>query len=211
MVMHHVRSLEETTLARRVYEEQKANKLPGLVEETEEICRRLEVESVHTTLLDGKKYRKLVNAALHKENKRRLQFLAKDKTKCDVIFTENYGQREYLKGKDIISARVHYKTRFKLLQFAGNYKKDKRFAKTLWLCQCKTSIENESHLLEGNCRVYGPIRTNFGDIDTEEDLIRFFTEVLEERGRLEEEEQVEQEEEQVARSSPRHTSLHSHV
>ena len=46
-------------------------------------------------------------------------------------------------------------------------------------------------MLEGNCSVYGPIRKKFGAIQSEESLIRFFSEVLEERERLEEaEEQV---------------------
>ena len=44
MVMHHVRSLGEDTLARRTYKEQMANKWPGLVKETVEICRLLEVQ-----------------------------------------------------------------------------------------------------------------------------------------------------------------------
>ena len=49
MLMLHLRGLGEETLARQAYEEQKNNKWPGLVKETEDICDKLGVENVHST------------------------------------------------------------------------------------------------------------------------------------------------------------------
>ena len=189
MLMLHLRGLGEESLARRTYEEQKSNKWSGLVGETEETCKKLGIENVHSTSLGAKTYRKLLTKALPKENENRIKQLAKEKNKCERIFSENYGKKEYLAEKDIAATRLQYKTRFRLLEFAGNYSNDRHFAKTQWLCWCKTRKEDESHLLEGNCSVYGQIRKKFGIIQSEESLIRFFSEVLEERERLEEAEE----------------------
>ena len=195
MLMLHVRSLDKESLALRIYEEEKAMKFPGLIKETEEICVKLEIECVHTTRLDAKKYRQIITEALHKENEKRIKHLGMNKTKCKRIYEEKYGAKQYLKEKNIEQTRFHYKARFGMLDFAGNYGGDRRFSKSSWLCRCKMENENEAHLLSGQCKAYGPIREKYGNLDCENDLVEFFSEVLKERERLEEEEEREIEEE----------------
>ena len=151
------------------------------------------MESVHSTGLDAKVYRKIVTKALHKENENRLRLEAGKKDKCANILTEGYGKKTYLTDTRISDTRMHYRTRYRMLDFAGNYNKDKRFARTNWLCRCKVSKEDESHLLEGGCPVYGSIRRRYGSLDSEDDLVKFFSEVLNERERLEDEEKEEEE------------------
>ena len=60
MLVLHLRSLDEDSLARRFYEEQKANNWPGLVKEAQEICQKLDIECVTATGLDAKNFRKVV-------------------------------------------------------------------------------------------------------------------------------------------------------
>ena len=81
--MLHLRGLGEESLARRTYEEQKSNKWSGLVGETEETCKKLGIENVHSTSLGAKTYRKLLTKALPKENENRIKQLAKEKNKCE--------------------------------------------------------------------------------------------------------------------------------
>ena len=73
--------------------------------------------------------------------------------------------------------------------FAGNYSKDKRFMKSNWLCKCGQEREEENHLISGSCDVYGDIRNNYGHLDNDEDLVKFFSEVLERRDTLLEEDE----------------------
>ena len=68
MLVLHIRRLDEDTLARKTYEEQLANKWPGLAAETEEICLELSIESVHSTILTKKQYRQIVLKACHVKN-----------------------------------------------------------------------------------------------------------------------------------------------
>ena len=201
MLTLHVRCLDEDSLARRVYEEQKSNDWPGLVKEAQDICLKLKIECVTTTRLDAKKYRQLVTEALHKENKIRLQKEASNKTKCVKILEEKYGKKAYLTEKNIQNTRFQFKARFKMLPFAENYGSDKKFASNEWLCKCRASKESESHLLNGECQVYGEIRKQFGSLDSEDQIIQFFSEVLLERERLEGEEEEEREREMRGRPS----------
>ena len=48
--------------------------------------------------------------------------------------------------------------------------------------------EEESHILDGSCQVYGDIRRKYDNLEKEDDLVKFFREVLDERERLEDEE-----------------------
>ena len=49
MLILHIRNLEDGAIAKRIYEEQKEKNWPGLVTETDEICKELKIESVNTT------------------------------------------------------------------------------------------------------------------------------------------------------------------
>ena len=104
--------------------------------------------------------------------------------KCERINSEEYGKRDYISSKDIASVRQHYRTRFGLQNFAGNYSNDNRFAKTNWLCRCLESRENEHHLTSGKCKIFGDLNDRFGDLTNDENLVLFFQEVLARRDLL---------------------------
>ena len=88
-----------------------------------------------------------------------------------------------------------YKTRYGMMSFAGNYAKDRRFARSNWLCKCGKSREEESHLISGNCEVYGEIRSSYSDLNDDKQLVDFFNEVLSRRDELEEKEKNDNREE----------------
>ena len=68
--------------------------------------------------------------------------------------------------------------------FAGNYSHDQRFARTDWLCRCLKAKEDESHLISGNCEVYGSLRGEYGDLSIDENLVKYFNAVLSMRDTL---------------------------
>ena len=97
---------------------------------------------------------------------------------------EDYGKKAYMDENKIEDVRFRFKSRVGLLPFAGNFSKDKRFAKSNWLCRCGEK-ENESHIKDGTCPIYSDIRIKYGDLDNDEDLVTFFSEVLDRRSKLE--------------------------
>ena len=59
----HLRSLKENTLARIIYETQNNNEWQGLVKETIEICRYLDIEDCNITTLNKQQYSLVLNQA----------------------------------------------------------------------------------------------------------------------------------------------------
>ena len=190
MLALHIKRLDDGSLAGKVYREQKLRKWPGLALEVDDICDKLAVENVNSTKLSAKAYRREVVEACHKINEDRLRKQAEGKTKCDRIDADTYGKKSYISDNRIFNVRQMYKTRYGMLPFAGNYAKDKRFARSDWLCKCGEAKEEESHLLSGNCEVYGEIKNKYSNLNDDAQLVKFFNEVLDRRDRLEEKERI---------------------
>ena len=114
--------------------------------------------------------------------------------KCARIKNEEYGQKEYTKGQTIQESRKWFRTRFGLQDFAGNYSHDRRFAKSNWMCRCKNNREEEGHIVSGKCDVYEGLRTQFGDLGEDKNLVQYFQAVLDRRDALEDEDRTRQSE-----------------
>jgi hypothetical protein len=194
MLVRHIRSLGEGTLARMVYEEQKKNKWPGLSKEATKICDELGIQDVNeeNTNKEGNQvYRKNVTQKCKDLDEARLRVMAEGKGKCARIMEGRYEKKPYMSNQTISKVRQYFYTRVKMQPFGGNYSKDKRFSKTEWMCRCAEDREEESHLLSGNCSVYGDLREKYNDLESDENLVKFFSEVLARRESLEEAEREE--------------------
>ena len=188
LLVLHLRTLEEDSLAGWAYKEQIKNGWPGLASEAKEICKTLKIEDVNQTVLGKKEFMKLVTLALQVKDKENILRKAEGKEKCKRIFDECYGKKAYISEAKVSDTRDIFKARFALLPFAGNYSHDRRFARTNWLCKCGSARELEDHLRSGQCEVYGDIRNKYDNLEEDMTLVRFFREVLERREELEEEE-----------------------
>ena len=130
-------------------------------------------------------YNKLISAC-HNKNQERIRGKSQGKAKSERILSEEYGRKKYVDSEQISNVRDTYRARFGLLPFAGNFKNDKRFSGRGGLCRCLRNLEEEPHLLSGNCEVFGEIRGKYGDLNDDASLVSFFKEVLELRDILDE-------------------------
>ena len=101
---------------------------------------------------------------------------AKEKTKCERIMKDKYGKKEYIAQMKIGEVRKYFKTRVGLLPFANNYKNDKRFARTKWMCRCDEEKEDLSHIR--SCSIYSDITEKYPNVDDDENLVKYLHEVL---------------------------------
>ena len=189
MLVRHLRTLDPSTLARRIYEEQKEKKWPGLVKETEVICQNLGMNNCNEDNLEQigtRAYRKKLIEKCKEKDQAELRKMAEGKVKCDRIMTESYGRKEYLSTNVLRTARQIFLSRTKMHQFAANYPKDKRFARSNWMCRCKTEKEEETHLRSGKCAIYGDLKDKYPNLEDDNQLAKFFSSVLDRRTRLEE-------------------------
>jgi hypothetical protein len=186
MLVIHIRSLDEKTLARLTYDEQKDKQLPGLVRETRIICQELNIEDCNETQLNKSNFRSLLIKACHSKNEERI-IIGASEVKCARLKTEEYGRKSYIQEQTISQCRKWFRTRFGLQEFAGNYSHNKKFSKTNWMCRCLKEVEKEGHIVSGQCEVYGDLRSQFGDLQEDKNLVQYFQAVLDRRDSLEEE------------------------
>ena len=104
MLVLHIRSLSDETLAKKVYEEQRKENWPGLAKETKNICEVLGIEDVNTTKMNKNEYKKIVNDALKKKDEEYLRKEAESKRKCEKIMVENYGKKEYIGKRKVMAS-----------------------------------------------------------------------------------------------------------
>ena len=192
MMIMHLRELDERSLASRIYHEQLAKGWPGLAKEGSEICKELEIEDVNVTTMTKSEFKRVIQGAIKTRDEVIMREQAENKTKCEEIMKECYGKKAYLSENKIEDVRFRFKRRVGLLPFAGNYSNDKRYAKSNWLCRCGNK-ENESHIRDGTCPIYNDIWQKFRNLDDDEDLVNFFSEVLERRRKIETLEEEERE------------------
>ena len=105
---------------------------------------------------------------------------------------DGYGKKEYMNTDTIEKVRQIFRSRVGLLPFAGNYSNDKKYMKTNWLCRCGER-ETESHITTGACPIYADIWATKGDVKNDDELLKFFSAVLERRGLLDRLEEQERE------------------
>ena len=127
--------------------------------------------------------------ACHLKNEARLRLQATE-TKCARIRTEPYGKQKCINNTTIEQAWGWFRTRFGLQDVAGNYSHNRKFAKSDWLCRCETAKEEEGHIVSGNCNVYSDLRSQYGDLGEDQNLVQFFRAVLDRRDSLEEEDRM---------------------
>jgi Zn-dependent M32 family carboxypeptidase len=207
MLVRHLRSLGEETLASMVYREQVEREWPGLAQEAKEICCQLEIENCNETVMDRNEYKKVIEKALSKKNEKLLRDMADGKTKCSKIMEDNYGKKPYIGETLIGEVRQWYRTRVGLLPFAGNYSHDRKYAKTEWLCRCLEAREEEHHIRSGECPAYNDLLEKYEDLSSDGDLVNFFKEVLERRDMIDEVEEEERREEEEEEAEERGHTL----
>ena len=71
-----IRNLQDNTLAKLIYKEQRLRKWPGLVTETTQICMDLGIEDCNSTNIDLQSYKKILMKALNRKNEEKLRALA---------------------------------------------------------------------------------------------------------------------------------------
>ena len=192
MLILHIRSLGEETLAQKVYNEQKKEGWPGLAKETKEICEELGIVDCNTTHLSKSEYKELVNDALKMKDEEFLRKEAEGKRKCGKIMEESYGKKGYIAKGKINEVRNIFKARVGMTEFADNFSKDKRFMRTNWLCRCGKKRESEDHITK-ECPIYDDIRSEYEDLYDDIQLASFFSKVLERRDLVDDLEEGEQE------------------
>ena len=96
MLALHIRRMNEGTLAKLIFDEQIANKWPGLAQEADQICQELGIVNYKVTKSTKNLYKKQLVEACHLKNEELLKEQCDGIEKCKRIFEEEYGKRTTL-------------------------------------------------------------------------------------------------------------------
>ena len=174
-------------------EEQRRFNWPGLAREASEISKRLVVEDPNTTVMTKSEYRSEVTKACHQYQEGLLRTKMKKKDgevmkKCQRISKYFYGRKSYFDNKVPSTVRSYFATRVSMQPIAGNFRQDRRFARTQWLCRCERETEEERHLTD-SCPLYRDIRQQYSNLEDDDQLVDFFQKMLNRRDQIDQQEQ----------------------
>ena len=182
LLVHHIRSLDDTSLAKMMYIEQVRNKWPGLAKEAEDLCIKLKIEDVNTTSKTKIAYAKEVNKACQHMEDLMMKTETCEMEKMRKIRAEDWGLKDYVKNGSLWSVQKTWEARAYMLHVAGNYSHSRRYEATGWRCQaCVSQVrEDQDHL--GLCQGYSDLRQGL-DLERDDDMVEFFRLVMARRER----------------------------
>ena len=176
MLAHHLRNLDEKSLARQIYDEQVLYNWPGLVGEVKSICERLGVEDTNITNMSKKVLKATMSAAFRTEEERMMKEEMLEKKKVCALVEEDCLTKEYMKTKNLWDCREIFRIRSNMNNIRGNFKNTPQVKKDGALCvACGMEEEVNSHLTV--CVEYQDVRQG-KDLANITDMVSYFREVM---------------------------------
>jgi hypothetical protein len=181
----HLDNLEDSALAKQVYEVQKSQYLPGLVQECTEWIRNLNLPNLFKLKITKPRWKVLVKAAIKKENEDdlRTKMMRLEKLKRSELINENCEVKDYVRKLSAHDARTIFLKRTSMTRYVKmNYMHDVDYVKDMWRCDsCEVNIDSMSHVLW--CQGYVEPRRD-KNLDNDQDLARYLHNVMMIRSKL---------------------------
>ena len=175
----HLKNLEEGALAKEIFEVQKLQKLPGLVNECSEWINTLKLPNLLEREISKVQWKRLVKNAILEENEADLKtkMKKKEKLKNSEIINEKCETKSYIKNLSVNDARHIFKKKTSMTQYVKmNYMSELKYMKDLWLCDsCQTSIDSMNHVMW--CPSYSELRAD-KDMNDDHDVARYMHDVM---------------------------------
>ena len=150
-LMFHIKSLDDTTLAKQIYNEQVKNSWPGLTQEVNELCENMNIPNIIKSEENMTKYtwKKLVKKAVITKNTSELKEKITSYSKLDELKGETRCEiKPYMKELTMKDARLKFRLRSKMFNCKMNHSSDPKKTQSLWKCDsCMINIDTQSHIL----------------------------------------------------------------
>ena len=181
----HLDNLETGTLAKDIFEVQRTQHLPGLVQECHEMMQNLKIPNILEKKMTKSQWKIIVKKAILKENEEDLKkkMLKLDKLKNGEMVKGKCERKEYIKALSVGDARHIFLKNSQMTRYVKmNYMSDFQNMKDLWQCDsCQRNIDSMNHVLW--CPSYSELRIN-RNLDDDKDLARYLHDVMIIRSKL---------------------------
>ena len=181
----HLDNLEDGALAKEIYEVQKCQNLPGLVQECLEFLDILKLPNPIKSKFTKPQWKKMVHAAILAENEvdLRKKMMKYEKLKNGDIVKEKCETKYYIKTLSVSDARQIFHKKTCMTRYVKmNYMHDFQYVKDLWQCDsCQRNIDSMNHVLW--CPSYSELRKD-KNIEDDKDLAKYLHDVMMIRSKL---------------------------
>ena len=176
MLLHFIRSMDSSTLARQVYEEQRRYGWPGLSKDVSTICQELGIEDVNTSSEGKAVLKRALDNACDIKNQNDLKESMRGKT--EKLKMEDCNLKDYMKLKSLQVVRDIFRTRTNLVEgFKGNFKN--RYKESTTNCEgCDQEVDDQAHAIL--CPAYDDLREGM-DMHCDRDLVEYFRRIMKRR------------------------------
>ena len=176
MLIHHIKNMENGTLAKQVYSEQMENGWPGLAKEVTVICKELDIEDINYSSISKNRLQNVLKKACKAKDESDLKNKMCNKT--EKLKEGNCEMKEYMNLKSLSDVRNTFRVRTNMVEgFKGSFKN--MFKHTDLDCVgCGLEIDYQAHSMV--CPAYDDLREGL-DMEKDQDLVTFFKKVMESR------------------------------
>ena len=179
MFIHHLISLDKSSLANEIFTLQREFNLPGFVNEGRQLIQKFALPNIideeHT--LTKLQWQQLVKHAIHEayETDLKSDILGSSKLKDGPLIAEKFEEKRYLSEMSMHDARMLFRIRSKTNNVRMNQQSDRENARNLWKCTECGNIDTQSHILW--CPYFSTLREG-KSIESDDDLVKYFREVF---------------------------------
>ena len=179
MFIHHLMSLDPSSLASEIFTLQKNFNLPGLVKEGRQLFEQFSLPNIidEERKISKLQWKRLVKKTMYESfgNYLANEIKSSSKLKDGPMVGESFGQKNYLSEMSMHDARTLFRIRSKTNNIRMNQQNNKENARNLWKCRECGNIDTQSHILW--CPYFANLREG-KSINDDADLVSYFTEVF---------------------------------
>ena len=163
LLIHHLASLEDSSLAKKIYIQQKIKKYPGLVTETREILKKCDLTLDMMETFSKREWKVHVKEFIATQNTEDLLSMMTPYKKLDVdeFQREECKLKDYMKDLPYSDALIQFRLRGKVLNSVKtHFKSEKKYRDDLWSCEgCSSFLDTSFNILH-QCHQYEDLRDN---------------------------------------------------
>ena len=185
MMIHHLKNLSDSALAKQVWREQMQQNWPGLAREVSKICDELGIENVNHSQSGRQELKTLVNNACRTRNQSELKEKMDGMSKMEGLINQDCNAKPYLESKSLNDVRDTFRLRTRVIDgmawvidgIRGNFRN--MYPGNKGNCEgCGKELETQAHVVD--CAEFADFREGL-DMSKESDMVKFFKGVLERR------------------------------
>ena len=178
LLLHHIKNLDPSSLAKQVYEEQNKHGWPGLVAECKDIMKEWKVEDISKTedTVSKSQWKNMIKKEAKIQNGKHLCETIKKSSKLEIMKQEIYEEKSYISDMKMHDARVNFSLHSRMFNCKMNYLNNPVFKAEMWQCDsCQSCVDSQSHILY--CPAYQQLREG-KSLSSDQDIVSYFQEVL---------------------------------